>query len=65
MIREMLIGLGVTNALALTIAGKTIELAAAPHAGVPDGVLLVPRDVAWPEGAAQGATGAVAAHAMS
>ena len=57
--------LGVNGAIAVTAGGQTIEMAARVHEGVPEGMLLVPRDVEWPASAVQGAPVKVAALAMA
>ena len=57
--------LGVNGAIGITIAGRTVEMAARVHEGVPEGMLLVPRDAEWPATALQGAAAKVAAHAMA
>ena len=56
---------GVNGAIVLTIGGHAIEMTVHVHEGVPEGMLLVPRDIEWPASAHQGATGTVVAHAMA
>jgi hypothetical protein len=41
--------------VALEVDGSSIELAASVHASVPEGLVLVPRDVEWPIIPRQGA----------
>ncbi len=57
--------LGVNGAIAVTAGGQTIEMATRVHEGVPEGMLLVPRDVEWLASAIQGAPVKVAALAMA
>ena len=57
--------LGVKDAIGVTVAGETVELRARVHERVPEGTLIVPRDVAWPAGVPQGAPVQVAAHALA
>jgi NADH-quinone oxidoreductase subunit G len=47
--------LKITSRVSLEVDGSTVELAASPHAAVPAGLVLVPRDVEWPIIPRQGA----------
>ena len=57
--------LGVNGGLGLSVGGRTIEIAARVHDLVPEGTLLVPRDVEWPAGVKQGSAVQVAARVMA
>jgi hypothetical protein len=57
--------LGNAGRIALDAGGSSVELDAQAMAGVPDGVVLVPRDVEWPIIPRAGAiVRAVASHAQ-
>jgi len=48
-------GLGGRGRVTLDVGGQSVEMAARADAGVPAGVIIVPRDVEWPIGPRQGA----------
>jgi hypothetical protein len=54
----------VNGGIAVEVDGHTVELAARALATVPEGVLLVPRQVAWPFPVAQGTAVRVTAAAV-
>jgi hypothetical protein len=56
--------LGANGRVTIEAAGHTVELAARALRTVPDGVVLVPRDVEWPSPVAQGAAARVASAAV-